>query len=552
MKNTDQLIGTVQGPGEKSNQYCFVTTTNTATKIGEFVYYTTLDNKQIIGTITEKAIIRTLPESYLSDPTINPHDISNLLGCDLCDTELYQITVSINGYFDPKMNCFINPRLAPSPGDKIYLVSDKTLSEVINSKKLTEIGAAHIGSLLTRDQNSVPVILNVKNLVSTHLTILASTGSGKSYTAGVLIEELMKPNNRSAVLIVDPHNEYDTLKAIENHPLFQKEGYKPRVNICPPHKIKVRYSSLSENDIKYLLPNLSDKMSYYLTLAYKKISKGADPEDDRSHQWNLSDLLQQLNILEEEREEDSGTINALRWRLEHRLENSKVFTNSEHLSLNKIFSPGQCTVLQLSEIDQTEQQIIVSTILRRINKARMDTHKGYNSNTESESYIPYPVFILLEEAHRFAPANAPSVSLNILKTILSEGRKFGVGIGLITQRPGKLDSDVLSQCMTQLIMKIINPVDQSTIASSIESAGKQLLDELASLSRGQVIVSGASTNIPVLTGIRERITSHGGETIDAPECWKDYFNSDKEKTRKIESSKLIKTDRTEKIKGFSI
>src|ERR1051325_5094853 len=72
------------------------------------------------------------------------------------------------------------------------------------------------------------------------------------------------------------------------------------------------------------------------------------------------------------------------------------------------------------------------------------------------------------------PAGQTVVSTNILKQILSEGRKFGVGIGLITQRPGKLDQDVLSQCMTQVIMRIVNPVDQDTVAKSVEGAGRQL------------------------------------------------------------------------------
>src|SRR5437660_8622605 len=108
---------------------------------------------------------------------------------------------------------------------------------------------------------------------------------------------------------------------------------------------------------------------------------------------------------------------------------------------------------------------------------REDALKG------TDSYLPYPVFALLEEAHRFAPAGATVVSTNILKQILSEGRKFGVGIGLITQRPGKLDQDVLSQCMTQFIMRIVNPIDQQTIASSVEGVGRKMLDELPALTK---------------------------------------------------------------------
>lgn len=130
---------------------------------------------------------------------------------------------------------------------------------------------------------------------------------------------------------------------------------------------------------------------------------------------------------------------------------------------------------------------------------------------------------LLEEAHNFSPANTPVVTTRILKTILSEGRKFGVSVGLISQRPGRLDSDVLSQCMTQCIMRIINPVDQSKIAESVESMGRDLIQELPSLSKGQAVLAGASVNTPVLINVRTRKTRHGGQDLDAPKEWRKYF-----------------------------
>jgi DNA helicase HerA-like ATPase len=117
----------------------------------------------------------------------------------------------------------------------------------------------------------------------------------------------------------------------------------------------------------------------------------------------------------------------------------------------------------------------------------------------------------------------------VLKTILSEGRKFGVSIGLISQRPGKLDSDVLSQCMTQCIMRITNPIDQNRIAESVESVGRDLLRELPSLSKGQVIVAGASVNTPVMLRVRTRLTTHGGESINAPAEWLQWFESGRDR-----------------------
>jgi DNA helicase HerA-like ATPase len=184
-------------------------------------------------------------------------------------------------------------------------------------------------------------------------------------------------------------------------------------------------------------------------------------------------------------------------------------------------------VLQLNEVDHREQQVVVATLLRRLLQARMETEKG-QAGEKDETYLPYPAFVLIEEAHRFAPASGDLVSSQILKTILSEGRKFGVGVGLISQRPGKLDSDVLSQCMSQFLLRIVNPVDQARVAESVESVGRDLLKELPALSKGQAIVSGAAVNTPVLCRVRRRITEHGAEDVDAPARWLQWFEEQRD------------------------
>ena len=74
-----------------------------------------------------------------------------------------------------------------------------------------------------------------------------------------------------------------------------------------------------------------------------------------------------------------------------------------------------------------------------------------------------PVFIIYEEGHNFAPAGESAISKNIIKRIAAEGRKFGVGIAIVSQRPSKLDSDVTSQCNTIVAMRIKNPDDQRFI-----------------------------------------------------------------------------------------
>jgi DNA helicase HerA-like ATPase len=537
------LIGTVKGPGENPHEFTFITTDNTRTRIGEFVYYHTSDGEnelRIVGTITERRLVRNLPDSFLADPNTPPSLVSSLIGVGAEGLEIYEIYVETIGFFSELFGDFINPRIPPTPGQQVFLASNRMLAKMLSPKQRGEEGAAHIGSLLTRKRDEVPIVLSVKDVVSTHLAVLASTGAGKSYAAGVLIEELLMPNNRAAALIVDPHSEYGTLQEIHQHPSFSSADYKPEVKIFTPGKIKVRISTLTEADIVYLLPEMTEKMRTFLSQAYKALinTRGAERGT-----WGFNDLLNEVLALRYEDAKGQGggnisTIDGLEWRLRRRFEQSHIFSDHEHIPLQDLFRPGQCTVLQLSEIEENEQQVIVGALLRRTNKARVATVRG-NAATGDES-LPYPVFVLLEEAHRYAPAGQQVVSTNILKQILSEGRKFGVGIGLITQRPGKLDQDVLSQCMTQFIMRIVNPIDQQTIASSVEGAGRRLLDELPALTKGQVIVSGVAVNTPVLAAVRQRITKHGGETIDAPGEWRKYFSAPSREKRERDSAPMVK------------
>ncbi|HWT03685.1 MAG TPA: ATP-binding protein [Pyrinomonadaceae bacterium] len=557
----DTLTGTVKGPGELPHEYLFITADNWRTRVGEFVYYVARDGSEerhIIGNITSRRLVRNLPDVFLSDPEIPPAVVSSLIGLNSDCGELYEITVETVGYFSRALGDFVNPRIPPNPGDPVFLASSETLAGVLSPRRAGDQGSAHVGSLLTRSAGEVPVVLSIKDVVSTHLAILASTGAGKSYTAGVLVEELMRPYNRAAVLIVDPHGEYDTLRSIEgDHNFTGPDGYQPELKIFTHDRIKVRVSTLTEADIKYLLPEgTSDKMLHYLSQAYRKLTAG---ERGERGTWGYHDLRDAVTA-EKYGEEDGrgsggnvGSIDALLWRLDNRFDRpDSIFSDNEHIPLDELFKPGRCTVLQLSDIEQNEQQVVVATLLRRVNKARMATVRQ-ESQPGTDSHLPYPVFALLEEAHRFAPAGQTVVSTNILKQILSEGRKFGVGIGLITQRPGKLDQDVLSQCMTQVIMRIVNPIDQDTVAKSVEGAGRQLLDELPALTKGQAVISGVGVNTPVMCRVRERITRHGGETFDAPAEWATWHSAREREHRVQDNSVLVKPEKkSEKIRGIRI
>ncbi len=550
------VIGTVKGPGDTGNQYLFITADHRQVKIGEFVYYRVdvvdLPQAEILGKISALSLIDHLPDRLFADPDINPEAIAALVGFAHPNPEVYEVTVDVVGYFHPALG-FINPRMAPDPGAKVYLADDASLQAIINKKQPQAAGSAHIGSLLLRPGGRVPVALDVKELVSTHMAILAGTGSGKSYTAGVLIEELMSPYNRAAVLIFDPHGEYGTLTDMRGHPAFAADdGYSPAVKILTPDDIRIRMSSLDYYDILTLLPDMSDRQQAILNKAFSLLGKHKLGD----HRWDVQDLIaacyeSDRSTDDEGNEKTGSSAPALEWKL-GKLERSDYFHRMQHLAPKDLFAPGQVTVLQMNEISQEEQQVICAAVLRQSYQARMNTAKD-KINPDDENYLPYPVFILVEEAHRFAPGHEPSRCKQILRTILSEGRKFGMGVGLITQRPGKLDSDVLSQCMSQFLMRIVNPVDQESLKYGVEAAGRDLLQELPSLTKGQVIVSGACVNTPVLCQVRQRKTKHGGETMDAPAAWLGYFQSHRKQARQMEKAPLAKpVNAAETFGGISI
>ncbi len=562
------VIGTVKGPGETGNQYVFITADTQHIKIGEFVYFCLTQKNdsigrdfginghgtqtlKILGKISACSLVDHLPDRIFADTEIDPSAIAALVGFKYASPEIYEVAVDVVGYFHPALG-FMNPRQPPEPGTKVCLADDAMLRQVLNKKQTAEIGSAAIGHLLLRDNKRVPVNLDVKELVSTHLAILAGTGSGKSYTAGVLVEELLRPYNRAAVLIFDPHGEYGTLDAIRGHEAFSAEdGYRPQVKVLQPHEVKIRISSLTYYDVISLLPETSDRQQSILSRAFRSIKKRFKDES----RWDVNDLVQAIydadRVVDEDGNEKQGSsAEPLEWKLE-RLANSDYFHAFEHLAPRDLFAPGQVTVLQMNEINQEEQQVICSAILRQANHARMGTQKELISS-EDENYLPYPVFILLEEAHRFAPAHEPSRCKAVIRTILSEGRKFGLGVGLITQRPGKLDSDVLSQCMSQFIMRIVNPVDQESLKYGVEAAGRDLLNELPALTKGQVIISGMCVNTPVLCQVRQRLTQHGGDTLNAPGLWQEYFQAHRIRERAAASAPLAGKKQPAKVRGVSI
>jgi len=517
-------VGRVKAP-EGNAGYTFITRDTVRVKAGEFVYYVVQDEdgseRQVLGRVTERKSIRDYPESYLSLSRIPPEAILSALGIR-GHTPLFEVNVSTLGYYDERFR-FVNPRIPPLQGSEVYLASDEYLQRVLG-KGGREQGKALIGHLLNRPGNRVSVSLDAAELVSRHLAVLAATGAGKSYTVGVLLEELLGKYNKAAVLVLDPHGEYETLEEMKNwsrdsyNPLVD-EDYTPDVKVLGEKDIQISYSELENAEWANILKDASDKMMNLLHIALRRL-RGESIRKRERPKFGIDDIIREIDALKDGNNDSS--IDGLLWRLNahaHR----PIFKQGTSTPLRDILRPGLLTIIEMSELEEGEQQLIASILLRRILRARIRTKKEHLK--EGEWYLPYPVFVVLEEAHRFAPCSGESRSKRILKTILSEGRKFGVGTCLVSQRPGKLDSDVLSQCMTQIIMKIINPSDQENIKQSVEAVTADLIKELPSLTTGQAVVVGAAINTPVGIRVRKRLTSPGGSSSNAPEEWAKYLET---------------------------
>jgi len=123
------------------------------------------------------------------------------------------------------------------------------------------------------------------------------------------------------------------------------------------------------------------------------------------------------------------------------------------------------------------------------------------------------MMLVMEEAHNYCPQIGVAKSTGILKTIAAEGRKFGLGLCVVSQRPAKVDKNILSQCTTQIILKVTNPNDLKAISNSIEGLTEGMEEEIRELAIGEALITGGAVAAPMVVKTRVRETKHGGASV---------------------------------------
>ena len=387
-------------------------------------------------------------------------------------------------------------RFPLEPGVEILEAEDSTITSVLGISSGPNF--AYIGKIEGRDK--INVSLDINKLLSRHMCIIAKSGSGKSYTVGVLLEELLEKN--IPVLVIDPHGEYSTLKFpnenkldLDRMPKFdiKPKGYlkqvvefSPDISLSPGAlALKLDIKNLNSRELINLLPaKLSNTQLVVLYSTLKNVDKKID----------LNELMYQLELEE----------NPSKWTLISVIEylmKLDLFSNSP-TAFSDIIAPNRLSIINLRGVQQDVAEVIVYKLLSDL---FMERKKGN---------IP-PFFLVLEEAHNFIPERnfGEAKSSDVIRSIFSEGRKFGVGACLISQRPSRVDKSALSQCNCQIILKVTNPNDVKTISSSVEGINDIAEKEIMSLPVGTAIITGV-IDAPLFVNIRPRRSKHGGVSIN--------------------------------------
>lgn len=483
-----ELLGLTIGESSLSS-VSFIS--NKMPKVAEYVTME-YDGKLILGMIDY--LVRG--SVSIGDDLLSQETVATIKSFESNDTYIRGL-VSILGDIKDNLNI---PRTPAPPGTEIRLASSDVLKDIFQVEN-----GIRLGQLLSED---VEVKVNLNKMVSRHLAILAMTGAGKSNTVSVVVDGLLEYNG--CVLIFDMHSEY-----------VNTEFTNGKVNVIKP-LINPKYMSFSE--IKKLA-NIKENavlqeriFRFAHTIAEKRIEKA------ETYTLDFLELLKEiLNEFLSEKDDTVGNtskdqkpvfdvlnkLDDMSMKYNHilSLNASNLLSNLELSSAN---------VLDLGNVDESAAEVIVSHLLRNSLESRKKFIRG-----EDTSKLKFPVFFVVEEAHILAPKNRNPSSKYWISRIAREGRKFGLGLCLVSQSPKSLDPDSLSQANNMIILRLVEPQDQRHVQSASESLSEDLIKLLPSLNIGEAIVLGLMTKIPTLVKIDKFKGKTVGQDIDIADIWKD-------------------------------
>ncbi len=407
------------------------------------------------------------------------------------------------------------PKTPFVPGENVFKAEERMVIDVLGLKR----DGAYIGYL--QDTN-IKVKLDINSLVQKHCCILAKTGSGKSYTAGVIVEELIERG--VPLFIIDPHGEYSSLKYpnddendLDRMKYFgvNPKGYENVKVYVPPSSpfadiadgvLKLDGKNLSAEELIELAGITGNSSQALVYQAVKNLKKKG--------QYSVEDVIEEVEKIKHNS----------KWTVLGSLEKiADVGLFDENPTpVQMLLQKGGVTVLDMRGVPPEHQDLIVSRICSELFELR------------KLNEVPAGM-IVIEEAHNFIPERGfgKAVSTSILRTIASEGRKFGLGLMVISQRPARVDKNVISQCNTQIILRVTNPNDINAVKKGVEGLTSEMVDEIKRLPPGTAMVVSPELEKPIIVEIRVRKSKHGGSAVSIVKSVKSVVKEKKRREIKI-------------------
>lgn len=385
-----------------------------------------------------------------------------------------------------------------SPGAEVRLPPAKAVQTILTGDEKTH--RLRLGTLIGR--SDVEVGLKTNALVARHMAVLAMTGGGKTVATRRIIRELL--NARYPLVILDPHGDYLGL--------WMKQA------LFPKNRIRLFFPSLSVKDenrdlVAYLVAQMTQGFTDPQRDAYSEALENIPLKEEGIGIIRFIDLLlQKLDEMKDDgKGRHKGTIPAVKRGLRlvrghlQAMEKSNERLRKQASKHGLTFEPmpdpltdpagfvrpGQASIVYLGGYDHLTQSTIVAVILKHLFECR----------ASMENTIP-PFLAVIEEAHNFIPSRgegqAETPSVEIIRKVITEGRKFGTGLLLVSQRPSRLDETALSQCNTFLIFRLVNPRDQGFVEKVMENLTKDDSRLLPGFGPGQGIVSGQAVRFPLV------------------------------------------------------
>lgn len=386
----------------------------------------------------------------------------------------------------------------PFPGAKVYQATLENLSNIY-APQLSD--SFRIGTIVPTED--IPASLLIEPFLSKHFAILGSTGTGKSCTVALTLHSIVNQLPNAHVVVLDPHNEY--------------------ADAFPDNGVHFNTENL---DLPYWLMNLNEHYELFIS----KESEGRDAQQDvlkrcllearkKSHSgiyksritvdtpvpYKISDMMAALDAEggKLDKAEDAKPFMKLRAKYEElRSDQRYAFMFSGLLvqdSLASVLSRilrfpvngRPISTLDLSGVPSDIVDVVVALLSRLVFDYSMVSHKASEAR---------PVLLIAEEAHRYAPSHgreSRGSARQQLEQIAKEGRKYGVSLGLVSQRPSDISESVLSQCGTIITMRMNNERDRSYVEKALPEGSAAFLDALPALQNRECIVSGEGTSAPV-------------------------------------------------------